>query len=202
MFKVLAAAVAAAILSLPGAASAATYVDTALVDESGGYAFVNRAFDWGPGSIYLQPGSTYEISITLTAGSFDVVDLQFYDILQVGRIQSGQFYSDYLDIYPQECPSARCAAISASPSEVRFRFSTVSPSRIDPWPTSDTAFVYGVMAAVGYAIDVYAPGEQAVTIVTTISAVPEPATWAMMITGFGLAGAAIRLRRPHQSYGT
>lgn len=27
------------------------------------------------------------------------------------------------------------------------------------------------------------------------SAVPEPATWAMMITGFGLAGAAVRRRR-------
>ncbi len=32
--------------------------------------------------------------------------------------------------------------------------------------------------------------------ITSISsAVPEPATWAMMITGFGLAGAAIRRRR-------
>lgn len=29
----------------------------------------------------------------------------------------------------------------------------------------------------------------------TPSAVPEPATWAMMITGFGLAGAALRRRR-------
>lgn len=28
-----------------------------------------------------------------------------------------------------------------------------------------------------------------------VSAVPEPATWAMMITGFGLAGAALRRRR-------
>lgn len=28
------------------------------------------------------------------------------------------------------------------------------------------------------------------------SAVPEPATWAMMITGFGLAGAVLRRRRP------
>lgn len=27
------------------------------------------------------------------------------------------------------------------------------------------------------------------------SAVPEPATWAMMITGFGLAGMAVRRRR-------
>lgn len=30
---------------------------------------------------------------------------------------------------------------------------------------------------------------------TPVSAVPEPATWAMMIAGFGLAGAAIRRRR-------
>ncbi|WP_374654972.1 PEPxxWA-CTERM sorting domain-containing protein [Phenylobacterium sp.] len=29
----------------------------------------------------------------------------------------------------------------------------------------------------------------------TISAIPEPATWAMMITGFGLTGLAIRRRR-------
>ena len=27
------------------------------------------------------------------------------------------------------------------------------------------------------------------------SAAPEPATWAMMITGFGLTGAAVRRRR-------
>lgn len=31
--------------------------------------------------------------------------------------------------------------------------------------------------------------------ITISSAVPEPATWAMMITGFGLAGSAIRRRR-------
>lgn len=32
------------------------------------------------------------------------------------------------------------------------------------------------------------------------SAVPEPATWAMMIAGFGLAGAAIRRRRQTYAY--
>ena len=30
---------------------------------------------------------------------------------------------------------------------------------------------------------------------TPVSAVPEPATWAMMIAGFGLAGSALRRRR-------
>ena len=34
-----------------------------------------------------------------------------------------------------------------------------------------------------------------ITVATPTSAVPEPATWAMMITGFGLAGGAIRARR-------
>ena len=31
-------------------------------------------------------------------------------------------------------------------------------------------------------------------VVNPPSAVPEPATWAMMITGFGLAGTALRRR--------
>lgn len=31
----------------------------------------------------------------------------------------------------------------------------------------------------------------------TLAAVPEPATWGLMITGFGLAGAALRRRRVH-----
>ena len=35
-----------------------------------------------------------------------------------------------------------------------------------------------------------------------VAAVPEPATWAMMIAGFGLAGAAMRRRAPKVSYQT
>ena len=31
--------------------------------------------------------------------------------------------------------------------------------------------------------------------IATVSAAPEPATWAMLMTGFGLAGSAVRQRR-------
>jgi choice-of-anchor C domain-containing protein len=33
----------------------------------------------------------------------------------------------------------------------------------------------------------------------SIAAVPEPATWAMMIVGFGIAGVAVRRRRPERT---
>ena len=35
--------------------------------------------------------------------------------------------------------------------------------------------------------------------VSSVGAVPEPATWAMMIVGFGLVGGALRRRRPQLS---
>ncbi|HVF94259.1 MAG TPA: DVUA0089 family protein [Sphingomonas sp.] len=45
----------------------------------------------------------------------------------------------------------------------------------------------------------YVPGERRFTAVfgdgVTVPAVPEPATWAMMLVGFGMTGAAMRYRR-------
>lgn len=41
----------------------------------------------------------------------------------------------------------------------------------------------------------FTPESEGMAYSFTISAVPEPATWAIMITGFALAGAAIRRRR-------
>ena len=101
MMKMLGAAVAAVVLSCAGAASALTYVDTAPVyyaEGREGYALIDRYFHWDANSIYLQTGTTYQVSIKLSAGSFDLIELQFYDMLKVGRIQLGEFYTDYLDI--------------------------------------------------------------------------------------------------------
>jgi hypothetical protein len=47
-----------------------------------------------------------------------------------------------------------------------------------------------------YALSEYlGTGSYSLTISDTTAAVPEPASWAMMITGFGLAGAAMRRRQ-------
>ena len=40
---------------------------------------------------------------------------------------------------------------------------------------------------------------RATLLTATPRSVPEPATWAMLLTGFGLAGAALRRRKPHAS---
>ena len=48
-----------------------------------------------------------------------------------------------------------------------------------------------------FEIPTFDPETGTVTFVSTTSAAPEPATWAVMIAGFGLAGAALRRRRAH-----
>lgn len=47
-----------------------------------------------------------------------------------------------------------------------------------------------------YQSDGTADGAYATLTVTTIGGVPEPATWGLMIAGFGLTGATLRRRRP------
>ena len=53
-----------------------------------------------------------------------------------------------------------------------------------------TSYSAGSVGA--YTLSFYGPGD--VILTSTAGAVPEPASWAMMITGFGLVGAAARRR--------
>ncbi len=55
-----------------------------------------------------------------------------------------------------------------------------------------TGYIQGLTVTT-YTVDGYKAAEIYGSIVA--SAIPEPATWAMMIAGFGLAGAALRRRR-------
>ena len=70
----------------------------------------------------------------------------------------------------------------------------VTDMHVCPMVTGVVPHVGGPIAVVGY-------GEQAMQAAfdanswSIAAAVPEPASWAMMIAGFGLTGAALRRRR-------
>jgi len=51
---------------------------------------------------------------------------------------------------------------------------------------------YGTLDQGSYTLSFYGPGE---VVIASTGAVPEPATWAMLIAGFGLVGATLRQRR-------
>lgn len=57
---------------------------------------------------------------------------------------------------------------------------------------SPTAATFGVF---GGTIEPFEPTRWSMALATTGGTVPEPANWAMLITGFGLVGAAARRRR-------
>jgi hypothetical protein len=98
------------------------------------------------------------------------------------------------------CESNGCGALgylrnfSLTPERLRFTFTL--PTDYQRCPTSpkipfavcgESRYNAIIFGTVGY------EGEPGATL--SISAVPEPAAWATMIVGFGLAGAALR-RRP------
>jgi NADH/NAD ratio-sensing transcriptional regulator Rex len=59
------------------------------------------------------------------------------------------------------------------------------------------AFVIAAMSAAAFPAAAKGPGDYNIAPPTqdVVRAVPEPATWAMMIVGFGLIGRALRRKR-------
>jgi hypothetical protein len=74
-----------------------------------------------------------------------------------------------------------------------YTFGNGGKLKISLQPTTFNEGWFGVNEGKGYGSVV--TGKFELLSEPTLSAVPEPATWAMMITGFGLAGTAIRRRR-------
>jgi hypothetical protein len=69
-----------------------------------------------------------------------------------------------------------------------FNFVSTGP-QIFTGPTSNPTYRTGVFALTRF--DANRPGNGTLT----ISAIPEPASWALMIAGFGLVGSALRRRK-------
>ncbi len=69
-------------------------------------------------------------------------------------------------------------------------FSTFGTYTTAGWPINDPNCCYGNA------------GEGTLTVSGTTGGVPEPATWGLMILGFGAAGAALRRRRSRETFAT
>ena len=75
-------------------------------------------------------------------------------------------------------------------------FTTASGNWVNFWSNSDTPFAplnYGLGVTDGTDVLDYVGGIQ-------VQSVPEPATWAMLIAGFAVVGAALRRRRVRVEY--
>ena len=83
---------------------------------------------------------------------------------------------------------------TAEANERYDRYFAALPSNADISITQSGTFAFGISSAVtgnGWGANEYWAGFNDIT----TGAVPEPASWAMMIAGFGLVGAAARRRR-------
>lgn len=167
--------------SLAGAAShnvAAPYVEKGLkfTMSDGGSFFVwgkGAAGNAQPGGATLAPGSYAGLTISTVAGTtFDLVRFDVADLMNVGS--GGPILYDY-------------ATMGGSGSG--FFNLDIAPG-LQTVSLNLTGLKY-------FTIQSYPPGVQIDNVTFTLgtSGVPEPASWALLIGGAAMAGAALRRRR-------
>ena len=116
--------------------------------------------------LYGGVASDYVIS-TVDASVANINNMGWYDVIGFGGKQFAQSYSSkYLGLYYGPTSGYACGAACT----------------IDT--NAASAFVRDNLS-----------GQNRINFAFRIDAVPEPATWALMITGFGLVGATLRRRR-------
>lgn len=99
-----------------------------------------------------------------------------------GQISQSEFFNGFtirFDVYPDEEYHYDCCMPDTTKPELEF---TGYHQRF-----TYTPILYASMS--------WEPSSEPITIRYWISAVPEPATWTMMILGFGFAGASLRRQR-------
>ncbi|HEX4180756.1 MAG TPA: PEPxxWA-CTERM sorting domain-containing protein [Caulobacteraceae bacterium] len=166
--KLFVAASAAAFLSAAGAASAATFTVQA----------INDIPSWLDTGIDLQAGQTYDFTVnnpaTLWSAGSDIPFPRTSTADGIDPAFYGQFSFGNLT-----------ANFGALVGEVGGQFFLIGTNATETGLSGDLK--------VGYWDSFYPDNSGSQSL--SISAVPEPAAWAMMLVGFGGLGAAIRSNR-------
>lgn len=170
----------AAFDSRPAAANDSVPTGVAIGPDGNSYVAELTGAPFPPGSARIfrvTPGGVTSVAFT---GFTNIVDIAFG--------ADGSLYVLELDTNGLAQPGGTGALIRVGPNgerETLFTQGLVAPTGLEIG--SDNAFYVTNFSVV--------PGQGQVL---RIAAVPEPATWAMLIAGFGMVGAALR-RRPSSS---
>jgi hypothetical protein len=143
----------------------------------------NYYYNWGTGDIISTPASG---TLTVT----------FATAVTAFALNLGAYYDDGLQSTPAGAPSTLYGRpINIGTAQGDFTVNTATTRDLTFFGvTSDTAFnsftISGITPTLGASIvfDNLSKGS------AVVAAVPEPASWAMMIAGFGLVGGAMRRR--------
>jgi hypothetical protein len=144
-------------------------------------------FTWDSGSVYnADPGGRtlnnnfFRSTITLTKVGGGTFDFNSVDLTDIYNNHDGQLGGDVLfTFFDGLSTTSQTVTIDANPGFQTFTF-----NRTGLVSVSFVATTTNEVQTDNFVLDASGP-----------SAVPEPATWALMLSGFGLAGAALR-RRP------
>ena len=193
----MAAAAALTFATIAGSANAATiYTDRAAWSAAAGGVQTTDTFEENGSGGYTYYGSSYtgaNFSISVTGGNgMYTVDPDFNSSYVWGS-------GDVLDL------EFGSASISVDPSITAFGFDFGNPSAFYASTVTVDGVAYsvnpqqfdfwGVVGATGQVTITPNGGLGIVDNLTTAAAVPEPATWALMMLGIGGLGFALRRRK-------
>lgn len=179
-----------ATLGVPGSSPSAAMMPTGST-AAGGFQFNFFAVDGQ--TLYFDPAVAIGYDYVLGSGSPDILSAVFPVI--AGDVDGYEIYSlsDLTKPLFTNVVGGQVVDFTTIPA-YQFGISGFALRGIDIAanidPADDTAFVTGLNFAVS---GVASLTQTAIT--SSGAAVPEPATWAMLLSGFGLAGASLRRRR-------